>query len=310
MTVAVISHPSCSLHDNGFPHHPESPERLDAINNQLIASGVDWLIRHYDAAPARREHLLRVHGAGHVERVFGASPEGDGVATLDGDTAMTRHSLEAALHAAGAAVMGVDLVFGGAHSQAFCAVRPPGHHAGRDNAAGFCLFNNVAVGAAHAMAEHDMNRIAIVDFDVHHGDGTENIFGGDERVLLCSSFQHPFYPFNGADTDLPNVLNLPLPAGTGSREWRAAVSERWLPALRDFAPGLVMISAGFDSHLEDDMGDFNLVEADYAWITTELCRIASECCGQRMVSCLEGGYDLSSLGRSAAAHIKAMAEYH
>lgn len=309
MTVAIITHSHCQLHDNGSVHHPECPERLGAINDRMITSGVDWVARHYDSHTAKTEHLLRVHDADYIERVFNSTPT-EGHVMLDGDTGMNPHTLDAALHAAGAAVMGVDLVMAGTHRHVFCAVRPPGHHAGRANAAGFCIFNNVAVGAAHALEAHGLERVAIIDFDVHHGDGTENIFSAEPRVLFCSSFQHPYYPFSGADTHLPNVRNLPLPAGTRGGAWADAVETSWFPALRDFKPQLIMISAGFDSHLEDDMGGFSLVERDYVWITSELCQIAKEFGEGRVVSCLEGGYDLSSLGRSATAHIKEMAEFH
>ena len=309
MTVAVITHSHCNLHDNGTPHHPECGERLDAINNRMIMSGVDWISRHYDSHCAEREHLLRAHDADYVERVFATAPQ-TGFSMLDGDTGMNVHSLDAALHAAGATVMAVDLVMAGTHKHAFCAVRPPGHHAGRNCAAGFCIFNNVAVGAAHALEVYALERIAIIDFDVHHGDGTEEIFLDEQRVMFCSSFQHPFYPFTGADTNDPNLRNLPLPAGTGGAAWREAVSATWLPALREFQPQLVMISAGFDSHLEDDMGGFNLVERDYQWITRELCQIAKEFSDGRVVSCLEGGYELSPLGRSVTTHIKELAEFH
>lgn len=310
MTVAVISHQKCTLHDNGTPYHPEAPERLGAISNQLLTSGVDWVCRHYDAALATREHLERVHDAGYVERVFRTAPGPGEKTVLDGDTGMNEHSLDAALYSAGAAVMAVDLVMADAHNYAACLGRPPGHHAGRAHAAGFCIFNNVAVAAAHAMAAYGLERIAIVDFDVHHGDGTEEIFAGREsRVLFCSSFQHPFYPYKGADSDFPNVINLPMKAGTRSAAWQANVTQHWLPSLEAFKPQLILISAGFDSHLEDDMGGFNLVEADYIWITRELCRIARDHGDSRVVSCLEGGYDLSSLGRSAVAHIKELAEF-
>lgn len=311
MTVAVISHQKCTLHDNGTPHHPEAPNRLSAINNQLIMSGVDWVCQHYDAIPATREHLERVHDVDYVERVFRIAPAAGETAVLDGDTGMNEHTLDAALHSAGAAVMAVDLVMDKLHQHAACLGRPPGHHAGRSAAAGFCIFNNAAVAAAHAMEAYGLTRVAIVDFDVHHGDGTEEIFAGREsRVLFCSSFQHPFYPFKGADSDYPNVINLPMKAGTRSAQWRENVSQNWISRLEAFKPQLIIISAGFDSHLEDDMGGFNLVEADYVWITRELCRIARDFGESRVVSCLEGGYDLSSLGRSATAHIKEMTEFH
>jgi len=310
MSTAVISHQKCEFHDNGQPYHPECPERLGAIDNRLISSGVDWVLRYYDAPLATREQLALVHDAEYIDRVIATAPEKGGTSVLDGDTGMNHHSLEAAYASAGAAIMAVDLVMHEKHNHVFCKVRPPGHHAGANRAAGFCVFNNVAVGAAHAMEKFGIERIAIIDFDVHHGDGTEEIFIHDPRVLFGSSFQHPFYPFSGADTKADNIINIPLPAGTGSDAWQAAVREKWLPAIDDFKPELIMISAGFDSHLEDDMGGFNLVESDYQWITRELCKLAKTHCQGRVISCLEGGYELSSLGRSATVHIKELVEFH
>lgn len=309
MTIALITHPSCELHDNGSSLHPESAERLGAINNRLIASGVDWVCHHYDAQEAEWEHLRRVHHADYLEQVRKLAPLGDELVNLDGDTAMNKHTLSAARHAAGAAIQAVDLVMSGKHRHTFCAIRPPGHHAYPDHSAGFCIFNNIAIAAKHALDHHGLERVAIIDFDVHHGDGTEACVIDDQRILFCSSFQHPYYPYKGADTDAPNVINLPLPKGTKSAQWRSAVYERWLPALEAFQPQLILISAGFDSHLEDDMGDFNLVEADYVWITKALCGIAQRYAESRVVSCLEGGYDLSSLGRSVTEHVRCMAEY-
>jgi len=310
MATAVISHQKCEFHDNGQPYHPESPERLGAIDNRLISSGVDWVLRYYDAPLATHEQLALVHDQEYIDRVVATAPEKGQTAVLDGDTGMNQHSLEAAYASAGAAVMAVDLVMHEKHNHVFCKVRPPGHHSGPNRAAGFCVFNNIAVGAAHAMEKFGLQRIAIIDFDVHHGDGTEEIFIHDSRVLFCSSFQHPFYPYSGADTKADNILNIPLPAGTGSDVWRAAVQDKWLPALDAYKPELIMISAGFDSHLEDDMGGFNLVEGDYQWITRELCKLAKTHAQGRVISCLEGGYELSSLGRSATAHIKELVEFH
>lgn len=311
MTAAIVSHHKCSLHEHGLPHHPEDPFRLSAVENQLIASGIDWIVLHYDSEPASEEQLLRVHTQEHIEFVKSRRPErGKQHSELDGDTWMNPDTYDAALHAAGAAVKAVDLVMSGEQKKVFCNVRPPGHHAGRDYPAGFCIFNNVAVGAAHAIEKYGLQRVAILDFDVHHGDGTEHIFENDDRVLFGSTFQHPFYPNKGADTNRPGVLNIPLPVGTNSSDWNAAVQQGWLPALREFEPELIFISAGFDSHTEDDMGGFKLVEGDYQWITNELCKLAKEFSQDRLISCLEGGYDLSSLGRSAAAHIKQLAEFH
>lgn len=305
MNLAFISHQSCHEHKMGT-YHPECPERLFAIQDRMIASGMEMLVTHYDAPAVTREELGRVHDQSYIQKVFDTAPNTDDVdalAWIDGDTAMNRHSLDAALHSAGAAILAVDLVMSDKHHAAFCCVRPPGHHAGRAQASGFCIFNNVAVGAAHAFARHGLERIAIVDFDVHHGDGTEEIFIGDERVLFCSSFQHPFYPGTGADTDAPNIINLPLPRLTDGAAFKAAVETAWLPRIDAFAPQLIMISAGFDGHIEDDMAQFNLREADYAWITRELHKLAHTHSGERVVSFLEGGYTLSALGRCVSAHI-------
>jgi acetoin utilization deacetylase AcuC-like enzyme len=307
MTVALITHSDCSLHDNGSEYHPESPDRLDAIRNQLASSGLDRVLEHYDAPKAQKHDLYRVHDKQYVDRVFETAPT-HGNIMLDGDTGMNPDSLNAALRSAGAMLRAVDLVMGDGSKQAFCDIRPPGHHAGKSRAAGFCIFNNVAVGAAYAMEKYDVQRVAILDFDVHHGNGTEEIFTGDERVLFGSSFQHPFYPYSGADTDQPNIMNLPLPSGTTGAEWRQAVSTHWLSRLETFEPELIIISAGFDSHWEDDMGGFKLLEADYVWFTKEMCKLAEKYANGRIISCLEGGYELPSLGRSVVAHIKQLAE--
>ena len=303
MNLAFISHHDCQEHQMGA-HHVEVPERLHAISDRMIASGIEMLVTHYDAPKANREQLLRVHDTDYVDMIFEAAPKADDVlAWIDGDTAMCSGTLSAALRAAGAATLAVDLVMGDQHHAAFCCVRPPGHHAERHAAMGFCFFNNVAVGAAHAMDRFGLERIAIIDVDVHHGNGTEDIFSGDQRVLFCSSFQHPFYPGSGADSKAPNVINIPLPARTDGTAFRAAVERDWLPRLDAFAPQLVMISAGFDGHAEDDMAHFNLREPDYAWITKQLHDLAVRHADERIVSCLEGGYALSALGRSVSVHI-------
>lgn len=303
MTIAFISEASCSKHKMG-DYHPEQPARLDAINNRLIASGLDMVLLHYDAPQATREQLLAVHDKAYIDMVFEKSPD-EGLAWLDGDTAMNPYSLDAALHAAGSAVLGVDLVMEGRASQVFCSIRPPGHHAERHRAMGFCIFNNVAVGAYHAINKYALKRIAIVDFDVHHGNGTEDIVTGDERILFCSSFQHPFYPGVRFSTDDPGIINLPLPRLTDGAAFREAVCETWLPRIETFQPELIMISAGFDGHREDDMAQFNLLETDYEWITRQLSQLAKLSANGRIVSCLEGGYHLQALARSVETHIKA-----
>jgi len=304
MTVAFISHSSCRLHAMG-PGHPERAERLSAIDDRVLASGLEAVLRHYDAPQAGREQLVRVHEAAYVDSILAVRPR-DGLVWLDPDTAMNEHSAEAALRAAGAAVLGVDLVMSGEAGCAFCSVRPPGHHAERGRAMGFCLFNNVVVGAVHALEEHGVDRVAILDFDVHHGNGTEDMVSGDARVLFCSTFQHPFYPYSGSGPCAENVVNVPLAAGTGGEGFRAAVTEQWLPRVEAFAPQLVMVSAGFDAHREDALAQLRLREEDYAWVTTEIKRLADAHAGGRIVSCLEGGYALDALGRSVVAHINAM----
>ncbi len=303
--TAYITHPSCLKHQN-FSGHPEDPARLTAIEDHLHAARLYDYLLHLQPPPATRAQLQRVHTEAYVAAIHASSPL-SGRVEIDADTTMNPYSLDAALHAAGAVVLGVDQVCSGRAQVAFCAVRPPGHHAGRARSAGFCLFNNIAIGAAHAMAAHGLNRVAIVDFDVHHGDGTEDIFADDPRVLFCSTFLHPFYPYSGADTVSDHIVNVPLERGTSGARYREIFSERILPALETFSPQLILISAGFDSHREDDMGGLGLIESDYVWITERLQEIAGRYSSGRIVSVLEGGYHLSALGRSAAAHIKALA---
>lgn len=304
MTISIISHPDCALHEMGS-HHPESPARLSAIQDRLIASGLDLVLQHHNAPLATREQLCRVHDADYVEQIFRLSPQ-QGHVPIDPDTSMNSHTLTAALRAAGAMVLGVDLVMSGRNSAAFCNVRPPGHHAEHNKAMGFCIFNNIAVGAAHALHDYNLERVAIIDFDVHHGNGTEDIFKDEPKVLLCSIFQHPFYPYTGSDSRSKHIINIPLPAGTDSKKFREAVISHWLPKLEAFQPELILISAGFDAHIEDEMSGLHLVEEDYGWVTTQIKTIADKYAHGRIVSTLEGGYALSALGRSAAAHINAL----
>jgi acetoin utilization deacetylase AcuC-like enzyme len=287
-------------------YHPECPERLAAIEDRLIASGLAPYLARFEAPIVERDCLIRVHSEAHVSHVESMSPK-KGYAQLDGDTAMNSWSLMAARRAAGAAVLATDLTARGEVDNAFCAVRPPGHHATRNQVMGFCFFNNIAVGVAHAMAVHDATRVAIVDFDVHHGNGTEDIFHDDPRVLFCSTFQHPFYPYCGANSGNEHVINVPLAAGTGSEDFRAAVLDHWLPALDRFRPEFIFVSAGFDAHREDDMAYLNFVEADYRWVTQQIKAISVKYCPGRIVSLLEGGYALSALGRSAEVHIRELA---
>ena len=287
-------------------HHPEQPARLTAIEDQLIASGIGQYLTRFDAPLATDEQLERVHPAEYVRAIREVAPQ-SGTVHLDPDTAMNPYSLNAALRAAGAAVLGVDLVLSGKFTSSFSSVRPPGHHACAARPMGFCIFNNVAVAARHALAAHGLERVAIVDFDVHHGNGTEDIFEGDERVLMVSTFQHPFYPYSGTERPARNMVNVPLAAGAGSREFREAVREAWVPALDAFSPQLILFSAGFDAHAEDDMAMLRFSDLDYGWVTEQMGAVAERHAGGRMVSMLEGGYSLSALGRSAVQHIRVLA---
>jgi acetoin utilization deacetylase AcuC-like enzyme len=304
MAIAYITHPDCLLHDMGAGH-PECPARVRAIEDQLIASGLIQHLRPVDAPLAGRPELERVHAAGYLDALEAAVPA-EGLVHLDPDTAMNPNTLAAARRAAGAAVLATDMVMRGEVEAAFCSIRPPGHHAERARAMGFCLLNNVAVAAAHALEAHGLERVAIADFDVHHGNGTEAIFRDDPRVLMVSTFQHPFYPYSGVEGRSERMVNIPLAAYSGGKEFRAAVERWWLPALESFRPQMVLISAGFDAHRDDDMAMLALVEADYAWVTGKLREVAERHAGGRVVSTLEGGYELHALGRSVAAHLKAL----
>ncbi len=301
MSVAFISHSDCLLHDLG-PDHPECPARLHAINDRLIASGLEMALRQFDAPQVERALLERVHDPTYVAHILDDLPE-EGRLWLDVDTAVSKAGVCSALHAAGAAVLGVELVMRGEVQVAFCAVRPPGHHAGWASSGGFCIFNNVAIAATHAFEAYGLERIAVVDFDAHHGNGTEELFADDPRLLFCSSFEHPLYPFCGVGTHSDHVVNVPLDGGITGAVFRERVAERWLPALERFAPQLMLVSAGFDGHAEDDMSHLRLREPDYRWATQRIKTIAERHAQGRIVSVLEGGYALSALGRSVAAHI-------
>lgn len=312
MTLLIISHQSCSLHDMGAGH-PECPARLDAVQNALASlaesqapgsNGPAPVVR-LDAPKATRAQLERAHLASHVTNILDSGPA-DGLRQLDPDTAMNPFTADAALHAAGAVVAAVEAVCAGEATRAFCPVRPPGHHAERHRAMGFCFFNNVAVGALHALDAPGLSRVAIVDFDVHHGNGTENIFQDEARVLMVSSFQTGLYPGSGDVPLGPNMKNVPLPAGSNGRAVRDACLQHWIPDLRAFAPELIMISAGFDAHREDHLASLNWHEDDYGWLTDQLVELSNELGHGRIVSVLEGGYALDALGRSAAAHVRAL----
>jgi acetoin utilization deacetylase AcuC-like enzyme len=299
--TAYITHPSSMRHEMG-PDHPECPERLAVIQDYLLAKGYLDLMPPYTAPEVTEEQLLRAHTAHYMAEIRDHSPM-EGYLQVDPDTRMNPYTLMAARHAAGAAVLGVDLVLKAEVQRAFCAVRPPGHHAERDAAMGFCFFNNAAIAVRHAQRAHGLTRIALVDFDVHHGNGSEDILAGDDEVLMVSTFQHPLYPYEGDVPKGPNMLNVPLPARTTGELMREAVRERWLPALEAFKPQLIIISAGFDAHREDDMANLGWVDADYAWITARLVEVADKHAQGRIVSTLEGGYALNALARSVGAHV-------
>jgi acetoin utilization deacetylase AcuC-like enzyme len=288
--------------------HPETPARLQAIEDQLILARLDGLVERCSGPLADEAAILRNHSRAALELVRGNLPEAGGHYPLDGDTLLCRHSYQAALRAAGLALAATDDVIAGKVDNAFCAIRPPGHHARPDEPMGFCLFNNVAIAARHALDVHGLERVAIVDFDVHHGNGTDESFRDDPRVLMASFFQHPFYPYTEPSPVTATSVNIPVPAYSGGDVVRKLVQEQWLPALHAHRPQMIFISAGFDAHKEDDLGGMALVEADYAWITHQLLDVARQYANGRIVSCLEGGYNLSALGRSVATHVKALAE--
>jgi acetoin utilization deacetylase AcuC-like enzyme len=309
MTTAWLTHPSCLLHDMG-DYHPECPERLTAIEDRLARdAALSVALRRETAPAATRDQIERAHDARMVDALERASPA-TGLRQIDPDTSMNPHTLEAIRHAAGAAVRATDLVASGEVDNAFCAVRPPGHHAEHARAMGFCLFNNVAIGALHALEAHGFERVAVVDFDVHHGNGTEDIFRDDPRVMMVSTFQHPLYPYSGVDGRSERMVNVPLPAGADGRAFRSAVELEWIPALDRFAPDMVFISAGFDAHRDDQLASLALVEDDYDWVTARLMEAAGRLCAGRIVSVLEGGYSLPALSRSVMAHVRRLAGLH
>jgi acetoin utilization deacetylase AcuC-like enzyme len=298
------------------PGHPECPERLDAIEDRLLASGVGDFLDRREAPEASTEIIQLAHTRTLVNSIRGLEQElaehmaagGRGYAQIDPDTAMNSSSWSATLHACGAVLAATDAVIAGELENAFCAVRPPGHHACRDRSMGFCIFNQIAVGALYALERHGLKRVAIVDFDVHHGNGTEDILAGDERVLMVGIFQHPFYPGSGSRPLGDNMLNLPVPAYTKGDVIRKMIEDKWIPRLEEFKPEMIFISAGFDAHRDDDLGQLGLVEADYTWITQRIKEIAAKYSKGRIVSSLEGGYNLGALARSVEAHVRALAD--
>jgi acetoin utilization deacetylase AcuC-like enzyme len=312
--TGYFTHSDCWRHEMGRGH-PECPARLDAIEDRLLASGLAAVLERREATAASLADLELAHGRMHLAALRGLSDGlrdeiaagGPAHAQVDPDTSINVHSWDAILMAAGAAIDATDAVMAGEIANAFCAVRPPGHHATRHQAMGFCFVNNVAVAARYALERHGLKRVAIIDFDVHHGNGTEDIVAGDERILMCSFYQHPFYPA-WDHADAPNLVNLPVPAYTKGMEVRELIDVMWLPRLEAHKPQMIFISAGFDAHRDDDMGQMGLVENDYAWITERIKEVAQRHAQGRIVSCLEGGYDLGALARSVEAHLRVLAD--
>jgi acetoin utilization deacetylase AcuC-like enzyme len=306
MKTGYITHPDFLKHKM-IEGHPEQPARLLAIQDQLQAHHLGDFLQYFEPQDVSKEMLLRVHTEGHIEYVFKNAPlAGQALFHVDPDTFMNEHTLNAALKAAGAGVMAVDLIMAKNIDNAFCAVRPPGHHAERNRAMGFCFFNNIAVAAAHALEKHKLERVAIVDFDVHHGNGTEDIFENDPRVMVCSTYGHPLYPYSGRPSVPGHLINCPLKQGSAGPEFRRAVQEEWLPALEAFQPQFIFISAGFDAHWQDDMANLQLNEQDYGWVTQKMRQLANKYAAGRIVSMLEGGYALGALGRSVTQHLRAL----
>lgn len=304
MRTAYITHPDCHDHDTGAAH-PESAQRLSAIEDKFIENRLWDFLKSVDAPEVTREQLLRVHTAEHLDNIEAMMPQ-KGYARLDQDTVISPGSLRAARRAAGAVIAAVDLLMDNTFDNAFCGVRPPGHHAERDRVLGFCLYNNIAVGAAHAMEVHGLEKIAILDFDVHQGNGTEDIFIGDDRVLYCSIFQHPFFPFTPAPENSARVVSVPLEATAKSAQFRMAIYDKWLPALEHFKPEMVFVSAGFDAHFEDDMSQVSLTDADFRWVAEEIVKVANRHSNGRVVSTLEGGYEVHSLARCVETHLRVL----
>jgi len=304
LSTAFISHPDCHDHDTG-EGHPENAARLSAIEDRLLASRISDFVRYLDAPEVTREQLLRAHTAEYLAMIDAVIPR-QGYARLDPDTVISSGTLQAARRAAGSVVLAVDQLMGGQMRNAFCSVRPPGHHAESDRALGFCIYSNIAIGVKHALEAHGLKKVAVVDFDVHQANGTENILIGDDRVLYCSIFQHPFFPYTPLPENSEHVISIPLDASASSTEFRAAVTDHWLPALEQFEPEMIFVSAGFDAHRDDEMSYVSLTDADFRWVSEEIVRMADISASGRIVSALEGGYEVHSLARCVEAHMRVM----
>lgn len=304
MTLAIISHPDCALHDAG-EGHPEQPARLQVIQQALEKYAFNVPVQFFEAPQATREQLKYVHDEDFISWIHTIAPQ-TGTYGIDADTWMNPHTLNAALRAAGAVMYAVDLVMQDKAQAVFCNIRPPGHHAESDKAMGFCFFNNVALGAAYALEKFHLKRVAIIDFDVHHGNGTQEIFQEDTRVLYCSSFEHPQFPGYDGKLDNDHIISIPLPSGTTSAEFRNQVEAKWFDKIAAFKPQLIFFSAGFDGHIDDPLANLNLEKEDYVWLTQQIAAIAKVCCEGRLISVLEGGYDLRVLAESVPAHVNAM----
>lgn len=304
MTLAYLHHDATALHDMGN-WHPECPDRVRVIHDRLLSSGLlDWM-KVVEAPQATREQLLRAHTERHVDALARLAPM-SGLVQVDADTLMNKGTQEAALRAAGAVVKATEMVVSGEASSAFCNVRPPGHHATRDSAMGFCFYNNVAVGIRHALDVLGVERVALFDFDVHHGNGSEDILADDERVLMLSTFQRGLYPHSGDRPLGRNILSFGLPAYSGGAQMREAVELGWVEPFLRFAPQLVFVSAGFDAHVDDELGQLGWCDNDYVWVSQLLVRLAGETAGGRIVSTLEGGYELGALARCVEGHVRAL----
>tara|TARA_R110002049_G_scaffold13509_3_gene58757 strand:- start:106952 stop:107872 length:921 start_codon:yes stop_codon:yes gene_type:complete len=302
MSVAIITHSECIQHGAGITH-PENGLRLSSIHEALVTHNLSQELQYYEAPKASRKQLGKVHSLEYVDSIFNIAPD-EGVVWLDPDTFMTPASLNAALRAAGANILAIDLLMQNKATQVFCSVRPPGHHAEHNQAMGFCLFNNIVTGAAHARQKYGISRIAIIDFDVHHGNGTEDIIQDNQDILFCSLFQHPYYPHKGCDTRSDHIINIPIAVGTEGKEYRELFTMNFVPAIKAFEPELILVSAGFDAHSEDELAGICLTDADYTWLACEIKKLAQEYCEGKIVFTLEGGYSLPALSRSVVAVIR------